>query len=127
MNVMNVTTPTTPEIFGILGILVTSFNELVHHMTADYGLLLVIVLGHLVSLGWAWLEAAPYWSIVRHHQRRLKNGDSFDLELVPLSRRLAKATFNRRLGQTPTVVVNGVLAACVLDYLVLVFLNLVGW
>ena len=97
---MNVT---TPEIFGIL---VTSFNELVHHMTADYGLVFALVISIFV-----WILNAAYPSR-RLFLNNFWGGWHF---------------FTYNLRRTRAAIPYGFSTICIADYLVLVFLNLMGW
>lgn len=104
-----------PEIF------VSSFNELVHHMTADHALALVA----LLSLTWVFLwscdGARPFFSAARYYQKVKREHVAEDVY------RHGWRIFRRGMWQFPRAFLISGLVVIVLDYLVLVFLNLMGW
>ena len=127
MNVMNVMNVTTPEIFGIFGILVTSFNELVHHMFTDRGLFLVIAACSIWTLGWAIKGALPKFCDALDFWKESKRGNPRIICFAKTACRWGWQIFWARLGYVPVILLIGVGSAVTADYLVLVFLNLMGW
>ena len=110
-----------PEIFII------SFHELVHHMTADCGFAFVVLLTVVGTAAWALIAAAPYFGLAHRHKKLVKQGQLQYNSYAMLTERLAKRLLAKHLAKLPTLFLYSILAATILDYLVLVLMNSMGW
>lgn len=111
-----------PEIF------ITSFHELVHHMTADYGLLFVIAITSCVAISWSLYDLHRVNMIVRRQRQLLEaEGPCDESALTDLARRLVGRCMDNASDRSRTIFPLGIFGALALDYLVLVFMNSMGW